>query len=99
VHIEFSRSSPIDYESDWQPWYVELSEDNIPYLHLTGMRFCGMNPDISCEIRDGGGHDFCRDEYIPMNGEGILIILGERSYNLHYPLGSENSWFYGLENP
>jgi hypothetical protein len=110
VHVEFPKRSPIDYESGWQPWNLEYSEDDIAYLHLDGMRFCGMNPSISCDVRDGDGHDFCRNEYLPMNGEGILLVLeasGESSdtnepnyiYYLHYPLGSENSWTYSLKKP
>lgn len=110
VHIEFPNKSPINYESDWQPWRLEYSEDKIPYLHLNGMRFCGMNVGIPCDMRDGGGYDFCRDEYLPMNGEGILIVLEISSdglytqeptyeYSLHYPLGSENSWAYHLKSP
>ena len=103
IHIELADESlPIDYVSDWQAWHLEYSEDNIPYLHLVGMRFCGMNTDISCEIRDGGGYDFCQDKYLRMNGKGILIVLetSDGRYNyLHYPLGSEGSWIYSLQKP
>jgi hypothetical protein len=96
VHVEFAEGSPIDYESDWQPWHLEYSADRIPYLHLTGMSFCGMNPDIPCQKHDGGGYDFCQDKYLPMNGEGILIVL---SNTLYYPLGSENSYIYRPQEP
>jgi hypothetical protein len=110
VHIEFTKLPMIDYESDWQPWHLEYSKDNIPYLHLTGYAFCGMNPSIPCERRDGGGYDFCQDKYVPMNGEGILVVIegwqlrpgtSERQYNysLFYPLGSENSYAYNLREP
>ena len=103
VHVEFADgSSPIDYESNWQPWHLEYSEENIPYLHLTGMRFCGMNTDISCETLDGGGYDFCKDKYLPMDGEGLLLVLEtsvEHYYYLHYPLGSESSWIYSFQGP
>jgi hypothetical protein len=61
-----------------------------------------MNSDISCEKRDGDGYDFCQDESILMNGEGILIVLetpDEHYYYLHYPLGSENSYMYRLQEP
>ena len=101
--MELAQGAPIDYQSDWQSWALDYSEAGIAYLHLTGMRFCGVNPDIPCEIRDGGGYDFCEDRYLPMNGEGVLIVLdtgGSRSYRyLHYPLGSDNSYSYGLQEP
>ncbi len=64
IHVVFAELPAIDYESGWQSWHLEYSEDNIPYLHLEGMRFCGMNPDISCEIRIGGGYDFCQDKMV-----------------------------------
>lgn len=110
IHIEFRRSPPIDYEGDWQPWHLEYSRDKIPYLHLSGYAFCGMNDAIPCEKRDGGGHDFCQDKYVAMNGEGILVVIegwqlrpgtSERQYNysLFYPLGSENSYAYNLREP
>ncbi len=109
VHVEFVEGPPTDYESEWQPWMIEYSQDGIPYLHLTGMRFCGMNPGISCQITVGDGHDNCRDQYIKMDGEGILLVLetvkgtspgqDERQYVLHYPLGTEDSWVYTIQEP
>ncbi len=112
IHVEFPQKLPIYYEGGWQPWHLEYSKDNIPYLHLIGMRFCGMNPGISCEQSDGGGYDFCQDKYVPMNGEGILLVLGtpglktlpttaarQHYIDLFYPLGSENSWIYSTQMP
>lgn len=111
VHVEFVDRSSVDYESDWQPWRLEYSADKIAYLHLDGFRFCGMNPAIPCERRIGGGYDFCRDESIKMDNEGILLVLAEKEKLLPgtevprfdiwlaYPLGSENSWTYNLQEP
>jgi hypothetical protein len=111
IHVEFVDKPSIDYQSGWQSWHLENSEDNITYLHLDGMRFCGMNPGISCEKRVGGGYDFCRDESIQMLNEGILLVLAASDDQssgtevpqyyiyLHYPLGSENSWVYALQEP
>jgi hypothetical protein len=86
---------------------LEYSEDGIAYLHLDDYRFCGMNPSISCKETDGGGYDICRDESISMENEGILLVLGTNTketppgapvyYYLHYPLGSEDSWVYILQ--
>ncbi len=106
IHVEFDNKPSTDYESNWQPWHIEFSEDNIPYLHLDNMRFCGINSEISCDKRTGGGYDFCRDSSIKMVNEGVLLVLSTsedlpketnipQSFTyLHYPLGSENSWIY-----
>jgi hypothetical protein len=58
-----------------------------------------MNIDISCNTRKGGGYDFCEDERLIMDDEGILLVLATPSGNyihLHYPLGGENSYGYSL---
>ena len=105
IHIEFAEKSPIDYTSEWNSWHLEFSEQNIPYIHLSNFAFCGMNARISCMVRDGDGHDFCTDKYISMDGEGILLVLGEigdvtnkivrQDYlNMFYPLGDQGSWVY-----
>jgi len=112
IHVKLAEGPPISFEGDWQPWRLEYSEDSIPYLHLTGMRFCGMNPDVACDKPDGDGYDFCEDTYLPMKGEGILIVLGnpetkeippsalrQEYINLFYPLGSESSWVYSYQKP
>ncbi len=110
IHIEFTKLPTIDYESDWQRWHLEYSKGTIPYLHLSGYAFCGMNDAIPCARRDGGGYDFCQDKYLPMNGEGILVVLevlrenpsatgAKYYYFLSYPLGSENSYGYSLQEP
>ena len=112
VHVEFvDPPGQLDYESDWQPWHLEYSEENIAYLHLDGMRFCGMNAGIPCEERVGGGYDFCRDESIKMLNAGILLVLSTKDaqlparevvqyhLRLHYPLGGENTWVYKLQEP
>ena len=106
VHFEEDGELSLVYESVWQPWYISLSEENYTYLHLEGMRFCGMNPQIPCDQREGDGYDFCRDETVMMINEGILIVLASFGdpiagkqpthyyISLNYPLGSENSWSY-----
>lgn len=113
IRVEFVDGSPIDYESGWQSWHIEYSKKkkNNGYLHLDGFRFCGMNSEIPCEKRVGGGYDFCRDESIKMDHEGILIVLTTRAkesqdtvmplsdIRLAYPLGYENSWIYFPREP
>ena len=104
IHVEFPEGPPLDYQTDALPWYLSYSSEGIPYLHLTGYSFCGMNVAIPCTETDGDGHDVCRNERIEMNGEGILLVLATSDawptleepvyYYLHYPLGSENSYVY-----
>lgn len=99
VSIIFANGQTIEYESDWQDWYLEFSNNSITYIHLKNYAFCGVNDEISCNVRNGGGHDFCEDEHITMDGEGILLVLATPSgayINLHYPFGVDNSYTYSL---
>ena len=109
VYIEFPEGPPLDYQTEALPWHISYSSEGIPYLHLTGYSFCGMNSAIPCTTADGGGHDICRNERIPMNGEAILLVLatsdtypqlgqGTVYCYLHYPLGSENSYVYARQD-
>ena len=95
IHLDVPT---VDYESDWQRWWLEYHTSGIPYLHLEGMRFCAINPSFNCN--DPTGHmvwyDFCEDTSIAMDNEGILIVLGK---TLDFPMGSENSWFYHRQVP
>jgi hypothetical protein len=79
VRVEYLNKPPIDYESNWQPWHLEISTDNIPYLHLNGMRFCGMNPEISCNKRDGGRY------FAGINGTGKSGIRNGSACILYIP--------------
>src|SRR3990172_6790772 len=96
IHVEFSEIPPLDYESDWQPWHLEYSGTGIPYLHLEEFAFCGVNVNTPCEMRDGGGYDFCIDKNLPMEGEGILVVL-EASETP--PNSKETQFFYSLFFP
>ncbi len=108
IHVELAERPPLDYQSEALPWYLSYSSEGIPYLHLTGYSFCGINPAIPCTETDGGGHDVCRNERISMNGEEILVVLatsapypldqGPVYYYLHYPMGSENSYVYSRQD-
>lgn len=109
IHAEPPNYQSLDYEGDWKPWHLEYSSDNPPYLHLTGFAFCGAT-SIPCGSIDGGGYDFCRDESLPMKGEGILFVIEghldnpdpqgpKYIYALYYPMGSENVYSYSLQTP
>ena len=71
------------------------------------MRLCGLDPEKSCDFSGGYGYDFCQDQSIQMVNEGILLILGSNEQNdypyprlkLWFPLGSENTWVYTLQEP
>jgi hypothetical protein len=68
-----------DYESDWQTWWLEEQENEIPHLHLSGYRVCAYWPEITCETEGGGdGYwtDFCQEKRVEMDGEGIFLVLG-----------------------
>ena len=97
VHIEFVSGPPVDYESDWQAWWLEYNEVvTIPSLHLEGYRLCGYNADISCDIPGGSGSHMCQVDYKDIPGEGVLYLMGESELTLTLPL-LENSWFYRQE--
>ncbi len=114
IHINYTTKPDVDYESDWQSWWLKY-EDGIPYLHLAGMRLCAMNSDLSCDQPGSKGffYDFCRDEAVYMDNEGVLLVLGVSKENqspndhrlptrwvvLLVPMGSENAWGYTLQEP
>lgn len=79
IHIEYTEKPDFDYESEWQPWWVEYTDIDIPYLHLEGMRLCVYEPSLDCEQIGGGEKhwiDDCRNERIQTPGEGVLIVRG-----------------------
>jgi len=113
VHIEFTSLPAVDYESDWQEWWLEPRDNGTIYLHLEGFRMCGFNPEISCTQRGASGHDFCRNASIPLSDDGVILVLGAprpaislpgdtfapRGITLWFPVGSENTWAYDLQEP
>lgn len=96
IHLE---SPAIDYESDWQDWQIEYSENGLPYLHMEGMRLCAYAPDlIDCEQIGGGNedqhafnggywYDFCEKKMVLMPNEGVLIVLGVPEQFVQPPRG------------
>lgn len=68
-----------DFESDWLPWRLEYGGSGIPYLHLEGMHLCAYWTEMDCQEAGGGDliwYDFCKEEWIKMPNEGVLIVLG-----------------------
>jgi hypothetical protein len=88
IYIEYSEIPSVYYESDWLPWWIEYFDDEIPYLHLVGLRLCAHVPDLrSCDQAGGGEKDWnafnqnqwydsCRDEWLLQVDEGIVRVLG-----------------------
>lgn len=76
IHVE---NPSFDYESDWLPWTIRVSESDIAYLHLEGLRLCVYWEGVGC-LTSGGGkddwYDFCKKEWVQMPNEGILVVLG-----------------------
>jgi hypothetical protein len=102
----------VDYESEWQQWRLEKSEEGNPHIYLEGLRLCAVFPDsISCDHPGGGEdviwNDFCQHEGVKMTDEGVLIVLGSsaisqppRGIRLFLPsIWSENPYAYELQEP
>lgn len=103
-------SEDFDYESDWQPWWLENVENGIPYLHLEGMRLCAyVGGYIDCNVVGGGEatqwYDLCRETWVLMPGEGVLAVLGTPKGFIPPPRGirlalfqrSTDGWGYWLQ--
>ena len=105
-----SKDLSIEYESDWLPWRVEYSEDDIPYLHLEGMRLCVALGSTDCNQMGWGNikwHDMCQDKWVDSPNEGVLAVLGvpkrftqpPRGIQLMLFISTENAWGYELQEP
>ncbi len=85
----YSSAPPINFESDWQKWYLEQDADGYTRLHLAGMRRCD---GLDSECNDPGGGlpsdsraiNPCASGYITLNDEVILFVTGTTS---DVPLG------------
>jgi len=71
----------LQYESDWQEWWIEHRPSGFLRLHLEGMRRCDGITSL-CLMEGGGltqddwGVDECENETIRMAGEVVLIVTG-----------------------
>ena len=104
-------SIDVNYESDWQHWWLENSDKGIPYVHLEGLRLCAVHSNpTNCDHAGSGEvvwNDFCRNKGIIMTDESLLIVLGSpgisqppRGINLHLPsLFLDNAYGYELQEP
>jgi len=109
IHIEHLEEPATDYETDWQPWWLEYDGTGIGYLHMQGMRVCAISNSQDCDwINDGDIPiaDYCLDRWIrPMPGETILLVITyQENETPHYVLeltqGFEaSSWVYVFQEP
>jgi hypothetical protein len=113
IHIEYIDIPDVDFESDWQSWWLEEnSADGVPYLHLERMNLCAAFPNLSdCEHTGGTEKDwnnFCSLSHtrVQSNGEGILAVMGApslsqppRDIQLSLVFKAEMPWGYELEEP
>jgi hypothetical protein len=106
IHIEVGN---IDYESDWQDWWIEYAGSDIHYLRLAGLRACAYVRGMDCipvEEVKAFWYDFCQDKAIFMSEAGVLMVLRvpERfeqpphGIELVFPLAyEEDTWRYELQ--
>lgn len=95
LHVELDG---FDHESDWYSWWIDYSDDSIPYLHLENMRMCVYFSAMDCEQVGSGvtrWYDFCQDEWIQTPGEGVLMVLGVSEIFIQPPGGIELVAFHG----
>ena len=79
----------VNFESDWQKWYIEYDKDGFVRLHLEGMRRCD---GLDSECNDPGGGlpsgtiavNPCLPGEVVLNDEVILFVTGSLS---DVPLG------------
>lgn len=112
IHVEYINKPNFDYESVWQPWRTEYTDQGL-YIYLKGMSLCAYAPDLAdCQHAAGKRwlwRDFCGNN----NGaervtddEGILIVMGvpalrqpPHGIQLLMMTLSEFPWGYELKEP
>jgi len=90
IHIGYPNKGAFDYESDWQPWWLEYAETGRPYLYMMGMRLCAYSgDDKDCETIGGGEtgkwYDPCQQAWAQMSGKGVLIVMGSPRLSIQTP--------------
>jgi hypothetical protein len=63
------------FESDWQEWELQLSDNQVAYLQLEGLRLYGYAPNLIDQGVVGGGDgwfiDFCQDPVEMTDGTDV----------------------------
>lgn len=61
------------YTSEWLRWWLQPRENDVPLVHLEGMRWCTH----MCFTSKGTWYDFCKGEMITFyDDEVILLVTG-----------------------
>jgi hypothetical protein len=113
IHVDYVEIPDIDYESDWQAWWLDYTEDGL-LIHLEGMNLCAAYSDlVDCE--HAGGKDFTWGNFCGNNttgeatlgnGDGFLIVMElpalsqpPRGIQLRLMQIQELPWSYKLKEP
>ena len=69
------------YTSEWQEWWLELSESGGYQLHFEGMKFCGGISGTCVDPREIelGFYDYCEDNWLDLSGEFVLSAVKDAS--------------------
>jgi hypothetical protein len=104
IHIEHLEGPATDYETDWQPWWLEYDGNGIGYLHMQGMRKCAIFGSQYCDwvsSEETITWDFCLHRWLEeAQGETILLVNtyqenSKHHFSLELPVGMEASpWRY-----
>ena len=77
VHIETPN---IDFEGEWNDWWIEFSDHERPRIYLEKWHSCGLSElnDKDCAKTgwgEGNWHDFCDDEWVDIANTDMAILL------------------------
>ena len=76
IHIETPK---IDFESEWNDYWIEFSETGRPRIYLREWHSCGMstynNQDCSRTGLESNWYDFCDDEWVNIANTGMAILM------------------------
>ena len=102
----YSSDPPINFESDWQKWWLESNPNGYALLHMQGMRRCD-GTDTECN-NSGGGLPYdslvinpCKAEDLHLTHEVILFVTGyakpiPRGIILRQARLAGSDWTYGF---
>ena len=101
-------SEYINFESDWNEWYISSEREGYIRLHLIGMRRCG-GETIESECNDPNGGlpgsseaiNPCVPAFVTMNDEVVVFVTGTnrdvpRGIILKHARLAGSSWTYSF---
>jgi hypothetical protein len=76
--IHLNKETPLDYESDWQPWRLEYGKKGLPFIYLQNYRICAANEYYDCyKEYNLSSPDCCNDlPHESQPGELALTVVG-----------------------